>query len=177
MISNKAILIISISLLSLLLIVTPAVFAQAEEEEDLKKRLELIEASQSLLEEKREADPKIHKLASVFTTYGEGDEIINTGLRAAPELVSLGDMPLRFMGEVFYLRKDEDLAAFLSLAVEPLSSFYFGGGAEVTDTADYQVFAGWNITENIFIEARAINSGSDFSESDIDPVAGFQFSF
>lgn len=177
MINNKAILIILILSLSILLVFTPAIMAQDEEDQDLEKRLELIQASQSLLEEKREVTPNLHKLATIFTTYGDGNSIINSGLRVAPELASPGNMALRFMGEVFYLRQNEDLAAFLSLAIEPIPSLYFGGGAEVTETADYQVFTGWNITENIFIEARAINSGSDFSESDIEPVAGFQFSF
>ncbi|TDO85237.1 hypothetical protein DFR79_1182 [Halanaerobium saccharolyticum] len=176
MIKKKTILLIILTL-SLLLVFTPITIAQDKEDEELEERLELIQASQNLMKEKRVIDPKTHKLAAVFTTYGEGDTVINTGLRVAPQLATPGGMPLRFMGELFYLRQDDELAGFLSLTIEPTPSIYLGAGGEVTDTADYQVFAGWNITENIFIEARAINSGGSFSDSEVVPVAGFQFSF
>ncbi|MEC9489925.1 MAG: hypothetical protein UMU04_03175 [Halanaerobiales bacterium] len=175
---NKKTKLLSLALvLSLLLIFTPITMAQDEEVAELEERLELIQASQELMKEKRVVDPKTHKLAAVFTTYGEGETVINTGLRVAPQIASPGGMPIRFMGELFYLRQDDELAGFLSLAIEPTPSIYLGAGGEVTDTADYQVFAGWNITENIFIEARAINSGGSFSDSEVVPVAGFQFSF
>ncbi|MFW6382355.1 MAG: hypothetical protein ACOCZZ_02570 [Bacillota bacterium] len=177
MINKKIILLSLVLVLSLLLVVTPMTIAQDEEDEDLEERLELIEASQDLMEENGEVNPKIHKIGTVFTTYGEGDTVINAGIRAAPQISSPGDMPLRFMGELFYLRQDGELVGFLSLVLEPNNSLYFGAGGEVTDTADYQLFAGWNITENIFVEARAINEGGSFEDSDIHPVAGFQFSF
>lgn len=177
MINKKTILLSLVLALSLLLVVTPITIAQDGEDEDLEGRLELIQASQELMKEKREVDPKVHKIATVFTTYGDGDTVINTGLRVAPQIASPAGMPLRFMGELFYLRQDDDLAGFLSLAIEPTPSIYLGAGGEVTETAEYQVFAGWNITNNIFVEARAINSGGSFDESEVEPVAGFQFSF
>jgi hypothetical protein len=152
-------------------------FAAAEDNEDLEKRLELIEASQSLVQENKEKEIRPHKIGTVFTTYGEGNDIVNTGLRLAPQIASPADMPLRLMGEAIYLRQDDEIAGFLSLSLEVLPNIYLGAGGELTDTADYQTFIGWDLNENIFLELKAINNGGSFSDSEIYPAAGYQMNF
>ncbi|MFN2362952.1 MAG: hypothetical protein ABR596_01550 [Halarsenatibacteraceae bacterium] len=150
----------------------------AEENDDLEWRTELIQASREMMEQEDKTPAfKNHKLGSVFTTYGEGDNIINAGIRVAPQLGSPGGIPVRFIGEVFYLRSESEIAGFMSLAFEPINNIYFGAGGDVIGEADYHLFAGWDITDNIFVEARAINTGGSFEDSNIHPVAGFQINF
>lgn len=167
--------VITISLmLAVIILATPAL---AEEDEDMEWRMELIQESREMMEEEDTPQFKNHKLGSVFTTYGEGDNLINTGLRFAPMLASPAGRPLRFIGEVFYLRGEGDIAGFMSLSFEPIDNIYFGAGGDVVGEAKYHLFAGWDITDNIFVEARAINTGGSFEDSDVYPVAGFQISF
>ena len=167
--------IITISLfLAVIMLTTPAL---AEEDEDLEWRMELIEASRAMMEEEDTPEFRNHKLGSVFTTYGEGDNLINTGLRFAPQLGSPAGRPFRFIGEVFYLRAESEIAGFMSLSFEPIENIYIGAGGDVIGEAEYHLFAGWDITDNIFVEARAINTGGSFEDSNVYPVAGFQISF
>jgi len=149
----------------------------AEENDDQEWRMELIEASREMMEENDTPEFKNHKLGTVFTTYGDGDNLVNSGIRFAPQLAAPGGRPLRFVGEVFYLRGEDEIAGFMSISFEPISNLYLGAGGDVVGEANYHVFAGWNFTENIFIEARAINTGGSFEDSNVYPVAGFQINF
>ncbi|MFW5988407.1 MAG: hypothetical protein ACOCQA_03100, partial [bacterium] len=72
-----------------------------------------------------------------------------------------------------YLQENKEIASFLSLSFEPFSKIYLGGGAELTDKADYHGFIGYNFSENIFLEARYI----DNEESEVYPFAGLQIYF
>lgn len=151
----------------------------AEEDNNLQWRQDLIEASRSMMEENNNdtSEFKNHKLGTVFTTYGEGDNLINSGIRFAPQIATPGGKPLRFIAEVIYLRGDDEIAGFMSISFEPISNLYLGAGGDVIGEANYHIFAGWDLTENIFIEARAINTGGSFEDSDVYPVAGFQINF
>ncbi|MFN2364701.1 MAG: hypothetical protein ABR596_10395, partial [Halarsenatibacteraceae bacterium] len=149
----------------------------AEEDDDLQWRMELIEASREMMEENNTPEFKNHKLGTVFTTYGDGDNLVNSGIRFAPQLGAPGGRPLRFIGEIFYLRGEDEIAGFMSISYEPISNLYLGAGGDVIGEANYHLFAGWNVTENIFIEARAINTGGSFEDSNVYPVAGFQINF
>ena len=171
---NNAILILFITLLTITLSFN---YAAAEDNEDLEKRLELIEASQSLVQENKEKEIRPHKIGAVFTTYAEGNDIVNAGIRLAPQVASPSDMPLRLMGEAIYLRQDDEIAGFLSLSLEVVPNIYLGAGGELTDTADYQTFIGWDLNENIFLELKAVNDGGSFSDSEIYPAAGYQMNF
>lgn len=167
--------IITISIfLTLIILATPAL---AEEDQDLKWRMELIQASREMMEEEDTPEYRNHKLGSVFTTYGEGDNLVNTGLRFAPELASPVNRPLRFIGEIFYLRAESEIAGFISLSYEPIENIYLGAGSDIIGEADYHIFAGVDITENIFVEARAINRGGSFEDTNVYPVIGFQINF
>ncbi|MFW6301848.1 MAG: hypothetical protein ACOC1W_04905 [Bacillota bacterium] len=171
---NRAVIITIVLFLAVVIFTMPVL---AEEDDDLEWRTELIQASREMMNEDENSTFKNHKLGSVFTTYGEGDNQINAGLRFAPQLGSPGEMPVRFIGEIFYLRSESEFAGFMSLAFEPVNNIYFGAGSDVIGEAEYHLFAGWDITDNIFVEARAINTGGSFEDSDLHPVAGFQITF
>ncbi|MFW6378270.1 MAG: hypothetical protein ACOCZY_02590 [Bacillota bacterium] len=171
---NYGVIIIITLLLAVLVIGSPVM---AEEDDDLEWRMELIEASREMMEEEETPEFKNHKLGTVFTTYGDGDNLVNSGLRFAPQLGAPGGRPLRFLGEIFYLRGEDEIAGFMSISYEPISNFYLGAGGDVVGEAEYHVFAGWDITDNIFVEARAINTGGSFEDSKVYPVAGFQINF
>lgn len=149
----------------------------AEENDDQEWRMELIEASREMMAENDTPEFKNHKLGTVFTTYGDGENLVNSGIRFAPQLGEPGGRPVRFIGEIFYLRGEDEIAGFMSISFEPISNLYIGAGGDVVGEANYHVFAGWNLTENIFIEARAINTGGSFEDSNVYPVAGFQINF
>lgn len=168
---------ILITTLLTILIFTGAVLAQSEENSELKERLKLIEASQNLDQKKQNFSLSKHKIGAVFTTFGEGDNIINSGLRIAPQIASPADKGLYLIGDIFYLRRDDELATFVSLSYQVHPNIYFGAGGAISDIAEYQLFVGANFRENYFVELRAINTGDSFEESEIYPAAGFQLSF
>lgn len=171
---NKMLAIFTSAFLAVLLITGTVM---AEEDNDLQWRTELIEASRAMMKEDETSEFKNHKLGTVFTTYGDGDNLINTGIRFAPQIAAPEGRPIRLIGEIFYLRGEDEIAGFMSISFEPISNLYLGAGGDVIGDADYHIFAGWNFTENIFFEARAINTGGSFEDSDIYPVAGFQINF
>lgn len=162
-----------IILLSLTLVVLP-VCAEEKEEDDLEWRLELIEASRQMMEEENGKDIYFNRIGTVFTNFGEAN--INTGLRLAPFINGWEMGSLHVMGELFYLRQEDDFAGFLSLFALK-NNIYVGGGGELTGRANYHLFAGWEVTNNIFLELRAINTEGGFRSSKLYPVTGFQLKF
>ncbi len=54
---------------------------------------------------------------------------------------------------------------------------YFGAGGAIDSQADYQAFAGVNITENIFVEAKGINSGENSDDINLYFATGFKIGF
>lgn len=175
---NKSLQSIYLFLFVLLILISP-VTAAANEAEDLEWRLDLIESSQKLMEEQNEANNDFHKIGIVFTTYGD-DKAVNSGIRFSPVILSLGERPLRLMGEAIYLSKEKDFNAFVSLTIEAISNLYIGGGVEVIDDIDYHGLVGLNIGDNIFLEARIFKSSDKFDNSeeiDVYPFFGLQLDF
>lgn len=160
-----------------ILIFTGTILAQDEENAELKQRLKLIEASQNLAHKKENFSLSKHKIGAVFTTIGEGDNVINSGIRVAPQIASPGGKGLHLIGDFFYLRGDDELATFVSLSYQVHPNIYFGAGGALSDIAEYQLFAGTNFRENFFLELRAINTGESIEDSEIYPAAGFQIPF
>jgi len=159
------------------LIITVAVIpvkANEKEKNELEWRMELIKASREMMEEESEENGYYHRVATVFTTFGEAN--LNTGLRVAPKIWQGEKSTLHFMGEIFYLRKEDEFANFISL-YGIKNSFYIGGGAEISGRANYQIFTGWEVTDNTFLELRAINTEGNLDYSDIYPVVGFQLKY
>jgi len=146
-------------------------------EDDMEERLELIEASRRL--EQEEVIPSYHgnHFGVSFTSFSATDIILNPGLRLENELMAPAGRPLRLVSELYYLRQAEDIMGFLSLSFLPHERIYLGAGGELTGRADYHLFVGFNLTENLFLEARGINEGGSFSDTDIHVGTGFKFGF
>jgi len=157
------------------------VLAENEEEvdEDLEWRMELIEASRGLMEEEEKTDVLNHRLGTIFTNFPHDGARVNTGLRVMPQLISFEepDVSLRFVMDLLYLRAENDFAGFPSLAVAVMDTVYIGAGGEIMGQADYQIFAGWEPMDNIFLELKAINSGGDLEDIEFYPALGFQIRF
>ena len=148
--------------------------ANEKKEDELEWRMELIKASREMMGEESEENMYYHQVATVFTTFGEAS--LNTGLRVAPYVWKGEKSSLHLMGEIYYLRKENDFANFISF-YEMEDGFYIGGGAEITDRANFQIFTGWEVTNHIFLELRAINTEGQLDDSDLYPVAGFQLKY
>jgi hypothetical protein len=166
---------IIIILVSVLILSVNAVQAQS----DLENRLALIEASQQLEAEKeREVSPRKHKFGVTLSNFSSEGNLLNPGFRMENQLTEVEGRSLKLVSEAYYLREEDDFAGFISLAFEPHPLGYIGAGAEVTGRANYQVFAGVNITENIFAEVKGINSEENGSEeTEIYFGTGFMIGF
>ena len=162
------------------LALSPALAAENEDEEDdLEWRMELIEASRTMMEEEEEVDVFHHRLGTMVTNFPHDGARVNTGLRFMPHIIGAEerDASLRFMTELLYLRGHDDFAGFLSLALSVKDTAYVGVGAEIIGPADYQLFAGWEPMDNIFLEIKAINKEGVLADSKIYPALGFQMKF
>lgn len=135
---------------------------------NLESRLELIEASKKLEAENSQGLNKSkHKFGVTLSNFTSTDNMLNPGFRLENQLAAPGGRPIKLVSEAYYLREEDDFAGFMSLAFEPHPLAYLGLGAEVTGRANYQAFAGVNLTQNIFAEVKAVNSennGSDDTE-------------
>lgn len=170
---TKITVITLIIFLSFSIAVVP-VKANEKKEDELEWRMELIKASREMMEEENEKNIYHHRVATVFTTFGEAN--LNTGLRVAPRIWQDKKSSLHLMGEIYYLRKENKFANFISV-FDRINAFYIGGGAEITDRANYQIFTGWEVTNHLFLEIRAINTEGNIDDSEIYPVAGFQLKY
>jgi len=146
---------------------------------DLDNRLALIEASQQLVaENEKELKPRKHKFGVTLSNFSSEGNLMNPGFRLENQLTGGPGSALKLVSEAYYLREEDDFAGFISLAFEPHPLGYFGAGAEVTGRANYQVFAGINVTENIFAEVKGINSEENGSkETEIYFGTGFMIGF
>ena len=146
-------------------------------QDSLEARMELIEASQNLQQRKEQESgaSQRHRFGVTLSNFGSADTMVNPGLRLENKLTDTGRIKL--VSELYYLRESEDLASFLSLAIRPVSFGYLGLGAELSGKADYQIFAGANLTDNIFIELRGVNDGSDLEDSELYFATGFMIGF
>ena len=145
----------------------------AAENNNLEWRMELIESSRALQAESKQLDSNLANIGFVFSSFYSEDNLLNSGVRYAPVIFAPGGKAVRLLAEILYLEREDDFAAFLSLSYAPFSKIYIGAGAELNNKADYHAFIGYNITENIFIEARNIKD----KDTEVYPFAGFQISF
>lgn len=160
--------------------VSPAMAAENDKNNDnLEWRLELIEASRRMMEEVEELEVHYHRMGTMITTFPDDGARVNGGLSLTPHLTHMADngAALRGRAELFYLQKNDEFAGFLSLILAPRENAYFGVGGEIIGAADYQIFAGWEPTNNLFLELRAVNTGKNIWDSEIHPAAGFQMKF
>lgn len=161
-----------------IILIFSLVVLPARAEDDLNTRLELIAESQKLEQEMHEAELAArHQFGFSFTNFRSDTNMLNPGFRLENQLTDLGGRPLKLITEAYYLRASDDISGFVSLAFEPHPLVYFGAGGAIDSRADYQVFTGVNITENIFIEAKGINSGESSDEIDVYFATGFKIGF
>ncbi|MFW5991738.1 MAG: hypothetical protein ACOCQN_00930 [Halanaerobiaceae bacterium] len=161
-------------LLIFILCFTFTAFA-AEEEED--ERLELIRASRKLTEEQSRI--YYNKVGLFATNFGAEDGGVNLGGRI--EIPFPESENVKFVTEGIYLNDIKEFSGFLSLKVDPLPESmvapYLGAGLEVLGQANYQAFAGVDIWDNFFAEAKYINQEGDFGDSDLYLATGIQLNF
>ncbi|MFW6001408.1 MAG: hypothetical protein ACOCQE_03460 [Halanaerobium sp.] len=143
----------------------------------LENRLELINASQQLQQNQQQEENLYHRnrFGVSLSNFGSADTMVNPGLRLENKLTDTGF--IRVISELYYIRETEDLAAFASLAVSPASFGYLGVGAELSGKADYQIFAGLDLTENIYLEVKGINEESSFEDVELYFATGFMIGF
>lgn len=145
--------------------------------DQLQQRLLLINASQNLARQEEKITEK--KLGIFVTEFGskQGEASIGGSL----EVALFDQQILRMLNEIIYLKSKESLAGFISLKlvypVEKNLDFYLGSGIEVAGEAQYQIFTGFNILEDFFIEAKYINSGAMITSNNLCLTTGIQLGF
>ncbi len=179
--SKRKLLVIVVALILSLTLTNSLVFAETEaENDDLAWRLQLIQASRDLMEEReKEADHyyRKNKLGVMFTNFGSENSVINAGLRMENVITIKERDPISILSEAIYLREEETLTGFVSLMLRLLRKGYIGGGLGVTEHADYQLFAGMNITPNTFVEGKWVVADGEFSTGNFYLATGLQFNF
>lgn len=166
-----------IILLLLCLLASPFVAAsEISTGEISQERIELFLASQRVLAQERKS-PRM-KVGMVLATLGVDNEI-SLGVRVESRLDKQGYA--RVLTETVYLREEKTISGFLSLKLSPLlySSYpvYFGGGAGYAEGFRYHVFAGVDLTEHIYVEARYANMPGGIGDSNLHLATGFQFTY
>jgi hypothetical protein len=166
-----------LSLFILVILIIGLIIAPVKAQDSLESRLELIEASKQLQQNQQQEENAYqkHRFGVTLSNFGSADTMVNPGLRLENQLTDTGSIKL--ISELYYLREDEDLAGFASLAFSPLTFGYLGLGAEVSGKADYQIFAGINLTDNIYVELKGVNDDSNFEDSDLYFATGFMIGF
>lgn len=161
-----------------IIIILALIAIPARAETDLESRLKLIAESQRMEQEMHEAELSArNQFGFSFTNFRSESNMLNPGFRLENQLIDLGGRPLKLITEAYYLRAADDFSGFISLAFEPHPLVYLGAGGAIDSQADYQVFTGINITENIFIEAKGINSGGDSGDIEVYFATGFKIGF
>ena len=168
-----------LSVFILVLLISSLFTVPVMAQDDLESRLELIEASQQLQQNQNQQQEGIayqrHRFGVTLSNFGSEATMVNPGLRLENQLTDTGS--IRAISELYYLREEEDLAAFISLAFKPASFGYLGLGAELSGKADYQIFAGINLTENIYLELKGVNEDGSFKDSELYFATGFMIGF
>ncbi len=162
------------SLLAVVLVI--GILSTAAAGEDLAERMRLIEASRQLMEA-QEAPPRV-RVGLLVTNYGTEGEV---NLGGKVELLIPQRETASLILEGIYLEEEGALSGLLSLKFSPRLGHtvapYVGLGGVVTEDADYQLFAGVDIAEYFFLEAKGINEGRNILETDLYLSAGFQMNF
>lgn len=153
----------------------------------LNERIHLIQASQKITNEKKEAEDPKSGISLYVTNYHTDDTEFKLGGKFEQRLFSdsylrrFGDISWSYVIDGIYLEGEStSLAGFLSLkATLNNRSFspYFGAGAEFMGVANYQGFVGLNINKNFFVETKFINDKDQWDEGNFYSVTGFKIDF
>ncbi|MFW5988570.1 MAG: hypothetical protein ACOCQA_03960, partial [bacterium] len=83
-------------------------------QDSLEDRLELIKASQDLQQNQQQEESEYHRhrFGVTLSNFGSAETMVNPGLRLENQLTDTGS--IRAISELYYLREEEDLAAFIS---------------------------------------------------------------
>ena len=169
------------------------VYAQEVEEEAaldsaLKERIELIQASKQMAEEKKEASINKSGISLYVTNFHTDETEYKLGGKFE-QLISFrninerfNNISLSYVVEGIYLEGEaEPIAGFLSLKAtlqNKMFSPYFGLGAEFMGVANYQGFVGLNLLDNnFFVETKFINDKDEWDSGDFYAVTGFTLSY
>jgi hypothetical protein len=153
----------------------------------LNERIYLIQASQKITNEKKEAEDPRSALSLYVTNYHTDNTEYKLGGKFEQRLFSdsylrrFGDISWSYVIDGIYLEGEStSLAGFLSLkATLNNRSFspYVGAGAEFMGVANYQGFIGLNINKNFFVETKFINDKDVWDEGAFYSVTGFKIDF
>jgi len=154
--------------------------SQKEEfDRDMQERIELIQASKNLSDEK--INRSANAVSLYLTTFHSGEKELNLGGKYEGDFFkNNGDQKIRlaYVLEGIYLEaEDINLAGFLSIKAtfdNKLFSPYFGVGVEFMGKADYQGFVGLNLNNNFFVETKFINDKDELDSGDFYSVVGFK---
>jgi hypothetical protein len=161
------------------------IYAQETEEDAvLKERIELIQASKRMAEEKEKASVNRSGISLYVTNYRTDETEYKLGGKFEQLLFpnrntqELNNIALSYVIEGIYLEGEStSLAGFLSLKAtlnNRVFSPYIGAGAEFMGAADYQGFVGLNIMDsNFFVETKFINDHGNW-DGNFYSVAGFR---
>ncbi len=173
--------------LALIFIFSMTTYAQETEENDavLNERIELIQASKSISEE-RKKDAALRSGISLYVTnfHTDNTEYKLGGKYEQPLFTDrnnqgLNSIALSYVIEGIYLENEStSIAGFLSLKAtlnNRMFSPYIGAGAEFMGVANYQGFVGLNIIDsNFFVETKFINDQDEWDSGNFYSVAGFK---
>ena len=169
---------LSIFLMVFLLFLITSDLKAENSAENLEQRMKLIHASQRL--EELNENPTRMSYGLILTDFGvESEKEINFGIKFEMDFPSSKNK-WNFVLESIYLKKEKDVAAFLSFKrsfVNVNYIPYLGAGIELTEKANYQIFSGLNIMNNFYIEGKIINEKGEFKDSDIYSALGYQINF
>lgn len=172
--------------LAFLFLFSVSIQAQETEEYDAEfnERIELIQASQRISEEKRNASIFRNGISLYVTNFHTDETEYKLGGKFEHLISDTGssketnDIFLSYVIEGIYLEGEAtNLAGFLSLKAalnNRMFSPYFGLGAEFMGVANYQGFVGLNIfDQNVFVETKFINKKDEWDSGDFYSVVGF----
>ena len=166
--------------ISIILIFTMAAHS-AENTKNMDERMELIEASQNMSIERAEESIKYNKNKfSVFVTNYGSNNTVNPGAKFDIQVYENPNFDLSLVPEAIFLNDEDTTAFYTSLKAKKYFKNiapYLGAGVDLSDSSQYQVFAGTDITENVFAEAKYIEPEEEIDDSDVFFSIGYQMGF
>lgn len=173
--------------LALIFVFSINVSAQEAEADDalLNERIELIQASQRISEEKKKNSALRSGISLYVTNFHTDNTEYKLGGKFEQPLFTdrntqgLNSIALSYVIEGIYLEDEStSIAGFLSLKAtfnNRMFSPYIGAGAEFMGVANYQGFVGLNIVDsNFFVETKYINDQDEWDSGNFYSVAGFK---
>jgi hypothetical protein len=155
-----------------------------ENNADLNERIELIQASKKISEEKENKMAAQSGISLYVTNFHTDETEYKLGgkyeqlISESKASNSLNNLSLSYVIEGIYLEGEStSLAGFLSIKTtfnNRMFSPYLGVGAEFMGVANYQGFIGLNIIDNnFFVETKFINDKDEWDSGNFYSVVGF----